>query len=228
MPQYLSRRHKRLMDESEQALWDAIADKTGRQSFIAKHVLNDRKTHSMWEARHAELVRPVAEQRRRTPQVFALRDIEMRLVHRRALIDHIRIHRLRGREREQMFRAIYGPRDMIDAIVTEHRRYMMAVSSYLSTDHLIDVMYDPLGKRLLKRYERRYGYYFELYGQIVRAKDDALANATKLLMSEAGEQLETLRSHIRTAQPDNSYANFDRQALLAHSGRQPILEYMVG
>lgn len=228
MPHNFSRRHKRLMDESEQALLDAIADKTGRQSSIAKYVLNDRKTHLNWEVRHAELVRPVAEQKKRTPQVFALRNIEMRLVHKRALIDHIRTHNLRGRKRNQMFAAIYGPRDLTDAILTEHRRYMVAVSSDLSADHLIDVMYDPLGKRLLKNYRRGYAYYFDLYGQVVRCSDPALANATKSLMFEAGNKLATLRSHIRTARPDNSYANFDRQALLAYSGRQPILEYMVG
>jgi len=228
MPRYLSRRHQRLMDESEQALWDAIANKPRRHSSIAKYVLNDHKTHLMWEARHAELVRPVSEQKKRAPQVFALRNIEMRLVHKRALIDHIRAHRLRGLERDRMFAAVYGPRDPIDAMLTEHRRYVMAVSSYVSTGHLMDVMYDPLGKRMLKRYERLYADYFDLYGQIVRSQDADLANASKPLMSEASEKLGVLRSHIRTARADNGYADFDRQALLAHSGRQLILEYMVG
>ncbi len=110
MSRYLSRRHQRLMDESEQALWDAAAAKSKRKSRIAKHILNDSKSHCIWEAKHADLVRPVAEQKNRIPQVLALRDIEVRLVHKCALIDHIREHRLRGRERDHMFSALYGPR----------------------------------------------------------------------------------------------------------------------
>lgn len=228
MPRYLSRRHQRLMDESEQALRDAVAAKWKRQSNIARHILSDAQSHSMWEAKHAELVRPVAEQTRRTPQILALRDIELRLIHRRALIDHIRRHELRGRDRQQMFDAYYGPRDLIDAIVTEHRQYMLAVSSSLSTRHLIDLMHDPSGKRLIRQYERLYEYYFELYGQVVRSRDAALANATRPLMREVRDQLHILREQIRKARPDHRYADFDRQALLARSGRQPILDYMVG
>ena len=84
---YQSRRHRCLMDESEQALTDK-AQRTGSlESRIASQVLNDPKTHRLWESRHAELVRPVADQSRRTPQVIALRSIEAGLLHRRALID---------------------------------------------------------------------------------------------------------------------------------------------
>ncbi len=100
MQRYQSRRHQRLMDESEQALLDATDAKSKRESRIAEHILSDPKMHRLWEARHAELVRPVAVQRKRVPQVFALRDIEVRLVHKRALFDHIRHHELRGLERE--------------------------------------------------------------------------------------------------------------------------------
>ena len=64
-----------------------------------------RKPMSFWEARHAELVRPVAEQNSRAPQVIALRDLEVRLVHRRALIDHIREHQLRGKKRDACSRS---------------------------------------------------------------------------------------------------------------------------
>ena len=228
MPRYLSRRHKRLMNESEQALWDAIAGKPTRHSNIAKYVLNDHKTHLTWESRHAELIRPVAEQNKRTPQVFALREIELQLVHKRALIDYISTNKLQGKERERMFSAIYGPRDTVDAILTEHRQYTMAVSSNFSTNHLIDVMYDPIGMRMLRRYKQLYTDYFDLYGLVIRTEDVDVTDEIIPLMREARNKLDTQRMRIRTEQPDNSFADFDRQALLAYSGRQPILEYMVG
>jgi hypothetical protein len=216
------------MDESKQALWNAADAKSNRASRIAKHILNDANLHRLWEARHADLVRPVAERKKRVPQVFALRNIEIGLVHRRALIDYIRTHELRGVHRDQMFAAFYGPKDIQNAIVTEHREYMLAVSSYLSTDHLINVMYDPHGKRLLKRYERCCAEYFELYGEVVRSQDSTLADAAGPLMKKAREKIAAIRHRINTEQPDSSYPSFDRQALLARSGRYPITEYMVG
>ncbi len=228
MQRYQSRRHQRLMDESEQALLDATDAKSKRESRIAEHILSDPNMHRLWEARHAELVRPVAEQGKRVQQVYALRDIEVRLVHKRALFDHIRHHQLRGLERDQMIAAFYGPKDIRDAILAEHRQYMLAVSSHLSTGHLINVMYDPLGNRLLRQYATLYRDYFDLYGQVVLSQGDGWADAAKPLMSEAREQMATVRQHINSEQPDDRHADFDQQALLARSGRYPILDYMVG
>ena len=223
---YQSRRHQRLMDESEQALWDATNAKSRRESRIAKHILNDPKTYRLWEAKHADLVRPVAQEKNRVPQVFALRDIEVRLVHRRALIDHIRERKLRGVDRERLFAAFYGPRDILDAILIEHREYMLSVSSYLSANHLIEVMYDPEGQRLLKQYETLYTNYFDLYGVVVRSQDATWWAAVEPLMKEAREEMAKVRQRIKSMPPDSQHADFDQQALLARSGRHPILNYM--
>lgn len=228
MLRYQSRRHKALMDESEQALWTAAEKSSGTDARIAKQILSDAKTHGLWEVRHAELVRPVAEQNGRVPQVLALRDLEVRLVHRRALIDHLREREIKGKERERLFRVFYGPRDFRDAVLAEHRQYMLTVSSRVSTDHLIDVMHDPHSSQLIRRYEEMYAQYFDLYCYVVSTEDQASADATKLLMTRARRQTEKLRSQIQRIRPDNRAADFDRQAALARSGRYPILNYMVG
>ena len=65
------------MRESEQALEDAVDSSDERDSRIAKHVLTDSKIHSLWEARHAKLVLPVAEQNTRSPQIVELRRLEV-------------------------------------------------------------------------------------------------------------------------------------------------------
>lgn len=228
MLRYQSRRHKALMDESEQALWTAAEKNSGTDARIAKQILHDAKAHGLWEARHAELVRPVAEHNGRVPQVLALRDLEVRLVHRRALIDHLRDRQIKGEARERLFRVFYGPRDFQDAVLAEHRQYMLAVSSRVSTDHLIDVMQDPASTQLVRRYEELYAQYFDLYCYVVSAEDQASAEATKLLMTHARRQAEKLRGQIQRIRPHNRAANFERQALLARSGRHPILNYMVG
>ncbi|MDH4048628.1 MAG: hypothetical protein OEV63_10890 [Gammaproteobacteria bacterium] len=214
------------MDESEQALRDAAESDTARHARIAQQTLEDPKTHRIWEGVHAELVRPVAANRKRVPQVLALRAIDIRLVHKQALIDHIRMQQLTGRDRKRMFAIFYGPKDLRDAILTEHRQYTLAVSSYLSTDHLIRVMYDPEGARLLKQYEESYMKYFELYGYAVRATEQAWAEALTPLMSETRIKVKQLRDRIVSEAPDDRYADFDQQALLARSGRYPALNYM--
>jgi hypothetical protein len=230
MLRYLSRRHKTLMDESEQALHAAAQQESGTDARIARQIISDSRTHGLWEARHAELVRPVAEQNGRAPQVIALRDLEVRLVHRRALFDHIREHQLRGKDRERLFQVFYGPREFQDAVLAEHRQYMLAVSSRVSADHLIDVMSDPRSKKLLEEYEAAYARYFDLYCYVVGTEDRACAEATMHLMTLARQQAERLRQRINTERP-HSYdraADFERQAVLARSGRYPVLDYMVG
>lgn len=228
MLRYLSRRHKTLMEESEQALHEAAQRESGTDARIAKQIIGDPKTHGLWEALHAELVRPVAEQKDRTPQVIALREVEVRLVHRRALIDHIREHELGGQARQRLFQVFYGPREFQDAVLAEHRQYMLAVSSRVSTDHLIDVMSDPVSKKLLLEYEALYSRYFELYCYVMGSQDPDCADAMKEAMTMARQQADRLRRRINTARPDGRAADFERQAILARSGRYPILDYMPG
>ena len=216
------------MDESEQALSDAAEGARPLESRIANQVLNDPKTHRLWESRHAELVRPVAEQSRRTPQVIALRNIEAGLLHRRALIDYIRNHQVVGVERDKLFRVFYGPKDPVDAIMTEHRQYVLAVSSRISADHLIDVMHDPVSHHLLELYGSIYHEYFELYCLMVRAEEPTLADAIRISMQDAANRANAVRERLISVKPDNRHSNFEREALLARSGRYPILNYMVG
>jgi hypothetical protein len=216
------------MDESEQALYAAAQQDSGTDSRIARQITGDAKSLGLWESLHAELVRPVAEQNGRTPQVLALRDAEVRLVHRRALIDHVRERQLRGRDRERLFQVFYGPREFQGAVLAEHRQYMLAVSSRVSTDHLIGLMSDPVSKKLLADYETLYTRYFDLYCYVVGSEDRACAEAARHLMTAARQQAERMRRRINTARPDGRAADFERQAILARSGRYPVLDYMVG
>lgn len=226
MLRYQSRRHRYLMDESEQALSDAADGCNQREGRIARQILGDSQNLRLWESRHADLVLPVAEQNRRTPQVFALRDIEVRLVHRRALIKHIRKHSIVGEDRDKLFSTFYGPMDTTSAVLAEHRQYMLAVSSRVSTDHLINVMSDPVSVALLSDYEAVYSEYFELYCFVVNCEDATMTDATKVEMLALKRRAMQAIKRIHSESPDSSFSNFDRQALLARSGRYPILNYM--
>ena len=228
MLRYQSRRHRYLMDESEQALSDAAEGYRRRDARIARQILGDPKIHRLWESRHADLVLPVAEHSRRARQIFALRDIEVRLLHRRALIKHIDKHRIVGDKRDKLFSVFYGPMDTRNAILAEHRQYKLAVSSRVSTDHLINIMCDPVSTRLLREYESIYSEYFELYCFAAGCEDATLEDATKIEMLGLRRRAVRMIKRIHSEPPDGSRSSFERQALLARSGRYPILDYMVG
>lgn len=225
---YQSRRHRRLMDESEQALSDAAQSASVVQSRVANQVLQDAKTHRLWESQHASLVGQVAEHRRRVRQVMAMRSIEASLLHRRALIEHIRKHKIVGAERDKLFRVFYGPTDIVNAMIAEHRKYVLALSSYISIEHLINVMHDAVSTQLLEVYRCTYQEYFDLYCVMAKTEDPAIADAVGPVVQEARQRASRVRDRLKSIKPDNRYSNFDREALLARSGRYPMQEYMVG
>lgn len=227
MLRYQSRRHRYLMDESEQALSDAAAGSRLRDARIARQILGDSKTHRLWESRHADLVLPVAETSRRETQIFALRDAEVKLLHRRALIRHIRKHRVVGENRDKLFSVFYGPVDGKNAILAEHRQYTISVSSRVSTDHLIDVMGDSVSNTLLREYDRIYSKYFESYCFVAACDDVAMRNACRPEMLSLRRRAMRMIKRIHSERPDGGKSSFERQALLARSGRYPIRNYMV-
>lgn len=216
------------MDESEQALSDAADGDCQRDTRIARQILGDPRIHRLWESRHADLVLPVSKRRLRNAQIFALRDIEVNLMHRRALISCIRKQHIVGKERDKLFTVFYGPRDARDAILTEHRQYTLAVSSRVSTDHLINIMCDPVSTRLLSKYESIYSEYFELYCFVVGCEDAAMEEATKIEMLDLRRQAMRMIKRIHSERPDSDSSSFERRVLLARSGRYPIIDYMVG
>ena len=223
-----TRRHRRIMDESEVALAEAAESGSPLISRIVKQVLNDPKTHRLWESRHAALVQPLAEESRRVPQVLALRNMDARLLHRRALIDHIREHRIVGKRRDRLFSVFYGPKDTLDAVLTEHRQYMLAVTSRVSADHLMGVMHDSHGLHLLHLYQSVYKEYFGLYCEMVCTADPTTADMIRTAMLDAGNRANAVRAQLISSRPDDQHSSFDKEALLARSGRYPILNYMVG
>jgi len=222
---YQSSRHRHLMQESEQALEDASAGASPRESRIASRVLEDSKMHRLWEARHAELVRPIAEQNKRDPQIFELRRLETKLLHRCSLIDFISRNKIKGQQRNRLFKAFYGPRDIVDAILIEHRQYLLAGSSHLSTDHLLGVMQDTASVEHLQQYKVAYSNYFSLYCFFSSSRDTVMAKAVGSAMQDAQKRVNRLRQHLFTVRPDKGFSDFDQQAALARSGRYPVLNY---
>lgn len=222
-----SQRLRNLMEESEMAVSDAAHGLDDQQSRIARHVLTNSETLRLWATRHADIVRPVAEVKRRTAQLVALRKAEIRVMHRMALVNHIRKSGLSGSKRDRLYAAFYGPTATTNAVLVEHRQYLLAVCSQIANDHLIGIMHDPRGKRLLGMYDAAYEHYFSLYCYVASTEDRLAADAARDAMLDARKTATRLRNRLETVRDDREHGDFDRQVLLARSGRYPVLNYMM-
>lgn len=223
---YLSARHQRLMRESEVALESALGSESPDTSRLATQVLGDAKIHSLWESHHAQLLVPVAEHGKRQPQILELRKLETKQLHRSSLITFIRKHQITGPTRDRLFAVFYGPKDPVDAILTEHRNYLLSESSRMCADHLIDVMHDSTSQDLLRLYASAYETYFSLYCYVACSRDTALAEAITTSMIDARQRVNRLRKEVMTAKPAGGFANFDRAAMLAETGRHRAVNYL--
>ncbi len=227
MSRFLQRRHRRLMDESEQGLQQASESSSERAARISSQILADSKLHSLWESRHAKLLLPVAEHHKTAHQIVDLRLASLYLIHGRAFIEHIRNSEIRGEERKHFFARYYGVMDYQNAVLAAHRHYMLSVSSMVSTSHLIDLMFDPVSHRLLNQYKDVYQQYFELCDCAAGSEDTHCAKALLPIISSTKKQLKVLRHRLVKDPPDTRCSEIERQACLAQSGRYPILNYMV-
>ena len=214
------------MRESELALESAINSRSPDTSRAASQVLLDARIHRNWELQHAQLLLPVAEHRKREPQIFELRRIDTAQIQCRSLIRFIRKQQLTGRARKRLFSVFYGPKDLTDAILTEHRRYLIAESSRLSTDHLIGLMHDAVSEKLLANYASAYDTYFSLYCYVECNNGNVVAEAAKTAMQQARQRVSRLRKRVLSEKPFHRPYDFDREALLAASGRHKAINYM--
>lgn len=223
---YLSARHRRLMQQSELALEEAASSQQDDTARVATQVLGDAKILSLWETQHANLLLPVAENDNRRAQILELRKLETRLMHRSSLIKFIRTHRLVGRQRDKLFSVFYGPRDKIDAILIEHRNYLLSESSHVSSDHLISLLHDTDSQNLLRMYMKAYETFFSLYCYMMCCDDNDMAKAVSVAMQDARQRVSRFRERLLSQKPSSRGTNLDREVLIAETGRHKAVNYL--
>jgi hypothetical protein len=215
------------MNASEYALHDAANSDVPRESRIATTIIDDDQKYREWELRHANLLLPVAEQKAEKYQILALRQANVQLVHRRAFFTYLQARPVSPERRKQLFRLFHSTLYLNEAILAEHRQYMLAFSSGISTDHIVEVMHDDTSNRLLNQYERTFSRYFEMKCFLASAGNNSstreLVNAS---LRDAEGQLLRLRRRMKTELPRERRGNFEQQELLARSGRYEIQNYL--
>jgi hypothetical protein len=191
------------MTQSERALWRTDSQPEYYRSPVGQ-LLDDGEQYRVWENKHSLLMRHVADCVRTTQQTLALRKVAVKMIHRRGLIDYIKLFSVRGRTRENLFQAFYGPMDFREAVILEHRQYILAASSGYCVEVLVDAVKDPNGFQMLERYQQLYRDYYGIYAQFLRAEQDddrELMAAMRPTMLEYRAYLDRLRATILSQAP---------------------------
>ena len=192
-----------LMTESERALWTTDTQPEYYRVPVSR-LLDDGRQYGLWEATHARQMRQIADCSRQVAQAMELRKLAMQLVHRRGMVDYLRDFKIVGEHRGQLFRMFYGPTDLNEAVLTEHRQYVMAASSGYCAEVLVDAVNDANGFKLIERYQSLYTLYFQIFSQYSRAEfigDVELAAALKPTMLEHRSYANLVRRHILVEPP---------------------------
>jgi hypothetical protein len=199
-----------LMRASEKALWTTESQPDYYRVPVSR-LLDDGRQYTLWETSHARRMREVADCPRQAQQAMALRQMAVRLVHRRGLVDYLRNHQITGGHREQLFQMFYGRTDYREAVITEHRQYVMAASSGYCAEVLVDAVHDANGFKLLERYQSLYTQYFQIFSQYSRAEyagDEELAGALRPTMLEHRSYANLVRRQILVEPPTKARLRF--------------------
>jgi hypothetical protein len=199
-----------LMTESERALWTTDSQPEYYRVPVSR-LLDDGRQYSLWESSHARRMREVADCARQSEQAMALRHMAVRLIHRRGLVDYLRNHQIVGAHRQQLFQMFYGRTDYREAVITEHRQYVVAASSGYCAEVLVDAVHDANGFKLLERYQSLYTQYFQIFSQYCRAEfngDAELAGALRPTMLEHRSYANLVRRQILVEPPVKARLRF--------------------
>ena len=224
--QYLTNRHKKLMDASEFALKQAADSRDPEKSRIASTVLANQRTYRSWENVHANLLYPVACHQRDRELLLELRKSQLSLIHHRSLFRYLANHEVRGDKLRRLLRLLHGTLDFEDALLLEHRRFMLAVSSRISSQHITHLMNDTDSENLVQRYSSAYDRYFALKCEMAVAVNRSQVALIRPCLREVRERIDRTRHRIETSKPTVHGFRFETQEALSRSGRFKAINYL--
>lgn len=184
--------HARLMRESTNRVQAALRQGEGTEQLIARRIAESASRWELWECAHSQLMRQVANCSAGRPQVDALKQTALRLLHGKALFQYLHEGGVRGADRVRLLAHFRPGRSYEAAIVHEHGEYLRKALSLLCANHIgASVANDPAFIDPMQRYEELYTEYFEMYCRsLIDPSDEAGSHRAllPLLKQQLGEQ----------------------------------------
>jgi hypothetical protein len=203
--------HARLMRESTDRVQSALHTDNIKEQLVARRIVSNAIIWQQWESEHSILMRRVAEQRARHAQIAALKRTSFRLVHGKALFQHLRESEVRGPRRMQILAHFHPGRIYEHAVIAEHSVYLRKACSFLCTSHVgSDVVQDPKFLDPMQRYEELFTAYFNLYCSALVGQSEDEPGWQQPLLPLLKHQLNEWRAAI--LDPKDSQPIFRRDA----------------
>ena len=140
--------HPQLMRESERRIERAANSRDAREAAVAVRLLDDRDAFRHWDTEHARYMRAVAHARHAPGQVAALRELALRLIHRKALFEYQRTEAPCGHERRRIVQLLHRSLAYTEAVVAEHRTFIRASCSTLCATYIATTLLEDKGALL--------------------------------------------------------------------------------
>jgi hypothetical protein len=179
-----------LMRESTDCVESALRGDHDVEQMVAMRIVETPNAFHRWENEHAQLMRGVADYSALRNQVGALKQTAIRLIHGKALFEHLKKKEVRGEERSRLIHHFYPNRGYTFAMVAAHGSYLRKTCSFLCTNHVgteivrEDEFLDPL-----HQYEQLYAEYFDLYCRSSLPDDGVESSSEKSLLPLIKHQL---------------------------------------
>jgi hypothetical protein len=182
------------MRESTDRIESALRSDDEKERQVAFRLSENSATWERWESEHSRLMHQVADFGALQNQAAALRQTALRLIHGKALFDHLRRNEVRGSERARMLNHFYPARGYQYALIAEHGVYVRKACSYLCATHVgTGVVRDPSFLDPMQHYENLYAEYFDLYCTTLFPGDGVQSASERSLLPLLKHQLNEWR-----------------------------------
>lgn len=196
--------HAVLMRESERCLETALRAPEPEARLVAARILDDTRAWQRWEIEHAELMRGVANHRRRDVQVGELKLRSFQLIHRTGVFEHLRDQQVRGEARREIISLMHPTRSYSEALLAEHSNYLRAACSLLCARFVgVAVIEDGAFEDPLARYHELHADYLQSYfvATVGQGADAAERTRQRALLPYLKAKLEEQRRRLLRLPP---------------------------
>jgi hypothetical protein len=193
------------MRESTDRVHSALHSDNPKEQLVASRLLESPAAFRTWESEHSGLMLEIANPSFKRTQAALLKKATFRLIHRKALFEHLRDAQIRGSMRRRIIVHFHPAQDYTRSVIAEHGLYLRKACSFLCTSHVGgNVVRDPSFFDPMKCYQELYAEYFQIFCR-TNFSTDADTEPQAELLPLLKHQLEECRTAIMNPQPETEW-----------------------